>query len=60
MNEGADSIGDFKVLHEADGVMLSTHIANFGHDVWLVMYCVKEENGELLEWTINGGPVENN
>lgn len=58
VTEGADSIGDFKVLHEADGIMVGTHTANFGDEVWLVMYYGKEKSGKLTEWVVNAGPVE--
>jgi hypothetical protein len=58
VNEGPDSIGDFKVLYEANGVMVGTHSATFGDEKLLVMYCGKEKNGKLTEWTINSGPLE--
>ena len=58
VNEGPDSIGDFKVLYEANGVMVGTHSATFGDEKLLVMYYGKEKNGKLTEWTINSGPLE--
>ena len=58
VNEGPDSIGDFKVLHEADGIMVGTHSATFGDEKLLVMYYGQEKNGKLTEWNINIGPLE--
>ncbi len=58
VTKGADSIGDFKLLHVADGVMVGTHTANFGEEVSLVMNYGKEESSKLIEWTINAGSVE--
>jgi hypothetical protein len=38
--------------------MIGTHTASFGDEVWLVIFCVKQKNGRLLEWTINGAPID--
>ena len=47
VNEGPDSIGDFKVLHEAAGVMVGTHSATFSNEKLLVLYHGKEIYGKL-------------
>ena len=38
--------------------MIGTHTASYGDEVWLVMFCGKEKNGRLLEWTINGYTID--
>ena len=40
--------------------MVGTHTATFEKEVWLVMYVGREQDGKLVEWTINGGPLEEN
>jgi hypothetical protein len=52
-------IGNWDILHEADGVMVGTHTATFPDGTLLVMFYGKEVSGKLIEWTINSGLLEN-
>ena len=60
ITENIKTISDFKPIFENDTVMVGTHTATFEKEVWLVMYVGREQDGKLVEWTINGGPLEEN
>ena len=40
--------------------MVGTHTATFEKEVWLVIYIGREQDGKLVEWTINGRPSKEN